>query len=37
METAEKQSLSMKGLTSGVWAAYLDKYAEVKEFTFNRC
>jgi hypothetical protein len=26
-----------KGLTSGGWAAYLDKYAEVKEFTFNRC
>jgi hypothetical protein len=24
-----------QGLTSGAWAAYVDKYAEVKEFTFS--
>jgi hypothetical protein len=27
----------VEGLTSDGWAAYVDKYAEVKEFTFNRC
>ena len=27
----------VQGLTSDRQAAYLDKYAEVKEFTFNRC
>jgi hypothetical protein len=25
----------MRGLTSDGWAAYVDKYAEVKEFTFS--